>query len=189
MQFVSAPFRLLFAFLATLVPGLSTLLGLQPALPARSIAGLLDELCGPGKYPALIEGSHVEALQAARRQAKFLLIYLHEDNNESAREFCRRVLTDEALVAFVNVNMLFWAADTRTAIGSRGLSCVLPLCRSPRQSHPIPSHPISSSGPGAAGARLSLSRHGHLCRGEISPDIQERALVPACPSPVPPSPQ
>jgi len=64
-------------------------------------------------HPTVLNGTYREALETARRQYRFLLVYLHSESHVDTPHFCRNVLNDERVVSFVDDNFLFWGGDVR----------------------------------------------------------------------------
>lgn len=71
-------------------------------------------------HPVFYQGTYSQALNDAKRELKFLAVYLHtEANNVNVTNFCRRSLAAPAVIEYVNRNMLFWACDIATPEGFR----------------------------------------------------------------------
>lgn len=75
-------------------------------------------------HPTFYEGSYSQAIEDAKKELRFLLIYLHSSEHKETEQFCRSTLTNEGFKEYVNGNMLFWAADVQTREGYR-VSCAL----------------------------------------------------------------
>ena len=58
-------------------------------------------------------------LEAAKKDLKFLLVYLHCEEHQHTPHFCSSVLADPELVAYVSESMLFWACSVRKPEGYR----------------------------------------------------------------------
>lgn len=76
------------------------------------------------KYPAhpvFYQGTYAQALNDAKRELKFLIVYLHNERNSNSDvvRFCRNSLADPTVIEYINRNMLFWACDTATPEGFR----------------------------------------------------------------------
>lgn len=85
------------------------------------------------KYPAhpvFYQGTYAQALNDAKRELKFLLIYLHSESSspqvQSGQEritetvnFCRNTLSNPEVIEYVNRNMLLWACDVSSPEGYR----------------------------------------------------------------------
>ena len=73
---------------------------------------------GPN-HPVMYQGTYSQALNDAKRELKFLLVYLHSEEHQNTEAFCREVLCNEEFVDFVNAQMLFWACNTSKPEGYR----------------------------------------------------------------------
>lgn len=71
------------------------------------------------EHPVFYQGTYAQALNDAKRELKFLLIYLHKENNQEATNFCRNTLSNPEVIEYVNRNMLFWACDIAAPEGYR----------------------------------------------------------------------
>lgn len=85
------------------------------------------------KYPAhpvFYQGTYAQALNDAKRELKFLLIYLHSEASspqiQSGQQritetvnFCRNTLSNRDVIDYINRNMLFWACDVSSPEGYR----------------------------------------------------------------------
>nr|WMH04084.1 ubiquitin regulatory X domain containing protein 8 [Sinonovacula constricta] len=70
-------------------------------------------------HPVFYQGSYSQALNDAKRELRFLLVYLHGQDHQDTDTFCRRTLGDQQIINFVNTSMLFWACDTNSPEGYR----------------------------------------------------------------------
>ncbi|XP_059616504.1 FAS-associated factor 2 [Phlebotomus argentipes] len=70
-------------------------------------------------HPVFYHGTYAQALNDAKRELKFLLVYLHSEGKSDADSFCRNALSDAQVVAYINRNMLFWACDIAAPEGYR----------------------------------------------------------------------
>ncbi|XP_035828542.1 FAS-associated factor 2 [Aplysia californica] len=70
-------------------------------------------------HPVFYQGTYSQALNDAKRELKFLLVYLHSEDHQNTETFCRGVLCSEEFVNFVNSQMLFWACNTSSPEGYR----------------------------------------------------------------------
>lgn len=65
-------------------------------------------------------GSYSRALEDAKRDLRFLLVYLHCPSHQDTDEFCRTTLSSPALREFVaRMNVIVWACSVDTPEGSR----------------------------------------------------------------------
>jgi len=63
------------------------------------------------RLPRFYEGSFSQALQAARREAKLLVIYLHSEHGRYTRRFCSEVLSEDFIRGMLDENFLLWGGD------------------------------------------------------------------------------
>lgn len=61
--------------------------------------------------PAFLDGGYLDALAAAQRELKFLLVYLHAEGHRSTPVFVRRVLQDPAFIQAANSDFIVWAGS------------------------------------------------------------------------------
>lgn len=67
------------------------------------------------KHPSFIQNSFQQAAQQAKREYKFLVVYLHSKNHQDTDHFCRETLGTEVITDFINENFLSWAGDLSNA--------------------------------------------------------------------------
>lgn len=84
-------------------------------------------------HPVFYRGTYAQALNDAKRELKFLLVYLHSENSSQmitvaggngsriseTTNFCRNTLSNRDVIAYINKHMIFWAADISTPEGYR----------------------------------------------------------------------
>ncbi len=71
-------------------------------------------------FPPFHRGSYAQALDEAKRQLKFLLVYLHSAEHQDTERFCRETLTSRALVEFLEQSqMLLWGCAVESGEGAR----------------------------------------------------------------------
>lgn len=70
-------------------------------------------------HPVFYQGTYSQVLNDAKRELKFLLIYLHGDDHQDTDHFCRSTLSNPVLIDFVNGHMLFWACSVNYPEGYR----------------------------------------------------------------------
>lgn len=70
-------------------------------------------------HPVFYQGTYAQALNAAKTELTFLVVYLHSDNNSDCDAFCRETLADAAVIDLVNARTLFWICGVETAEGYR----------------------------------------------------------------------
>ncbi|KAK3088816.1 hypothetical protein FSP39_024113 [Pinctada imbricata] len=70
-------------------------------------------------HPVFYQGTYSQALNDAKQELRFLLVYLHGDDHQDTPAFCRNTLGNQQLVDFVNGQLLFWACNTNSPEGFR----------------------------------------------------------------------
>ncbi|XP_029439569.1 FAS-associated factor 2 isoform X3 [Rhinatrema bivittatum] len=70
-------------------------------------------------HPVFYQGTYSQALNDAKRELRFLLVYLHGDDHQDSDEFCRNTLCRHEVIHFINSRMLFWACSTNKPEGYR----------------------------------------------------------------------
>lgn len=71
-------------------------------------------------HPTFCRGTYNDALAEAKRDLKFLLVYLHSDRHRDTPEFCREVLAHSEVVSYITRNnILFWACSVDAPEGYR----------------------------------------------------------------------
>lgn len=69
-------------------------------------------------HPTFLELNYSQALEKAKQEIKFLVVYLHSDEHESADEFCGNTLASQELVSFFNEHdLLFWGGNVGNTEG------------------------------------------------------------------------
>lgn len=81
-------------------------------------------------HPVFYRGTHAQALNDAKRELKFLLIYLHSETKSQqivvdqqriteTTNFCRNALSNAEVIDYINKNMIMWACDISSPEGYR----------------------------------------------------------------------
>nr|KAF6446659.1 Fas associated factor family member 2 [Rousettus aegyptiacus] len=70
-------------------------------------------------HPVFYQGTYSQALNDAKRELRFLLVYLHGDDHQDSDEFCRNTLCAPEVISLINTRMLFWACSTNRPEGYR----------------------------------------------------------------------
>ncbi|XP_058056947.1 FAS-associated factor 2 [Anopheles bellator] len=104
----------------------STFLGLfrdQESIPADPLGDVLRFIQTYNEkypeHPVFYQGTYSQALNDAKNELRFLLVYLHSEATGEATAFCRGALADPEVTEFVNRRMLFWACDMASHEGKR----------------------------------------------------------------------
>ncbi|GFR40612.1 hypothetical protein Agub_g1193, partial [Astrephomene gubernaculifera] len=83
---------------------------LDPAGQAALFVATFKSLYGD-RHPRWQECGWRVACQQARREFKFLFVYLHSPEHEDTDAFCRTVLTHPDVVDYVNLHCVSWGGD------------------------------------------------------------------------------
>ncbi|KAL3273726.1 hypothetical protein HHI36_015155 [Cryptolaemus montrouzieri] len=70
-------------------------------------------------HPVFYQGTFSQVLNDAKRELRFLLVYLHKTSNAEAETFCRQTLSSPDVLTFVNTHFLYWACDVNSYEGRR----------------------------------------------------------------------
>eukprot|EP00795_Rhopilema_esculentum_P013042 gene13041-3817_t len=71
------------------------------------------------EHPTLYQGTYSQALSDAKKELRFLLVYLHSGSHQDTPTFCKDVLCNPGFKEYINGNMLFWGCDVNTCEGHR----------------------------------------------------------------------
>ncbi|KAL4709004.1 hypothetical protein ACJJTC_005865 [Scirpophaga incertulas] len=70
-------------------------------------------------HPVFYQGTYAQALNDAKNELRFLVVYLHSESATETQNFCRTTLADSAVIQFINTHALFWGCSVDTAEGWR----------------------------------------------------------------------
>jgi len=71
-------------------------------------------------HPPIFEGTYSQALEKAKKDLQFLLVYLHCPSHQDTNEFCERVICSPELTNFTSEqNVIFWACSVDSGEGYR----------------------------------------------------------------------
>lgn len=70
-------------------------------------------------HPVFYQGTYAQVLNDAKRELRFLAVYLHSENRPETASFCRNTLANAEVADFINSNMLFWGCDANSPEGYR----------------------------------------------------------------------
>ncbi|KAL5493768.1 hypothetical protein EMCRGX_G014992 [Ephydatia muelleri] len=98
--------------------------GYQPT-PARNPVGDVQQFVTGFEaefgriHPHFLTCSYSQALEQARQELRFLLVYLHSPGHQDTAEFCTTILANKEFIDFVSANCVLWAVGVNTEEGSR----------------------------------------------------------------------
>ncbi|KAH0999346.1 hypothetical protein HUJ05_010738 [Dendroctonus ponderosae] len=76
------------------------------------------------EHPVFYQGTFAQVLNDAKRELRFLAVYLHDPDAVDADPFCRRTLSNPEVVRYINSNFLFWACSATSEEGKRSMTAV-----------------------------------------------------------------
>jgi len=72
------------------------------------------------QHPPFNTGSYSQVLEEAKRDLRFLLVYLHCEEHQDTNRFCREVLSNSQVVGQIETsNIIFWGCSVDRAEGFR----------------------------------------------------------------------
>lgn len=89
--------------------------------PTENVASFIcdyDQTYG-SQHPTFYVGTYSQALNEAKKELKFVIVYLHGSEHQDTERFCRETLSDPEVIQFINDNCLFWACSVNSAEGYR----------------------------------------------------------------------
>ncbi|XP_055327987.1 FAS-associated factor 2-like [Paramacrobiotus metropolitanus] len=90
-----------------------------PSTPVQDVQKFIEDF--EHKYgvqhPVFYRGGYKEAYSDAKKELRFLLLYLHQDSDSDSDRFCADALTNPEVVALINSKTLFWACSTQLSEG------------------------------------------------------------------------
>ncbi|KAG8193802.1 hypothetical protein JTE90_029536 [Oedothorax gibbosus] len=125
LLFVSFPFQIMYSTFMRLARYTLSFIRADPRRivtdPTRDVMNFIQAY--EDKYgcdhPVFYRGTYYQAVNDAKQDLKFLLIYLHGDDHQDTDVFCRNVLCNPEVVHFVNSSFLFWACSVNSPEGYR----------------------------------------------------------------------
>ncbi|XP_028166777.1 FAS-associated factor 2 [Ostrinia nubilalis] len=70
-------------------------------------------------HPVFYQGTYAQALNDAKNELRFLIVYLHSESATETQNFCRTTLADPEVIQYINTHALFWGCSVETAEGWR----------------------------------------------------------------------
>lgn len=71
------------------------------------------------EHPTFYQGTYAQALNDAKRELKFLFVFLHGESKSDSVQLCRDTLCRPEVIEYVNHHALFWGCDISTPEGFR----------------------------------------------------------------------
>ncbi|XP_047535630.1 FAS-associated factor 2 [Vanessa atalanta] len=70
-------------------------------------------------HPVFYQGTYAQALNDAKNELRFLIVYLHSESATETQNFCRTTLSDPEVIQYINTHGLFWGCSIDTSEGWR----------------------------------------------------------------------
>ncbi|CAG9564728.1 unnamed protein product [Danaus chrysippus] len=70
-------------------------------------------------HPVFYQGTYAQALNDAKNELRFLIVYLHSESATETQNFCRTTLADPDVIQYINTHALFWGCSIDTSEGWR----------------------------------------------------------------------
>ncbi|XP_049871981.1 FAS-associated factor 2-like [Pectinophora gossypiella] len=70
-------------------------------------------------HPVFYQGTYAQALNDAKNELRFLIVYLHSESATETQNFCRTTLADPEVIQYINTHALFWGCSIESAEGWR----------------------------------------------------------------------
>lgn len=91
---------------------------IDPVGDVRRFSNEFNEKYG-SSHPSFFVDSYAKVLEEAKKELKFLLVYLHSEDHQDTDRFCRDTLCNSQVVNYLSENMLFWGCSVRYSEGYR----------------------------------------------------------------------
>ncbi|GAB6018656.1 FAS-associated factor 2 [Chamberlinius hualienensis] len=93
----------------------------RPSDPVEDVVNFISsyESKYGAAHPVFYQGTYSQVLNDAKKELKFLLVYLHSEDHQDTDEFCSITLANPDVITYINQNMLFWTCSVSTAEGFR----------------------------------------------------------------------
>jgi len=127
LYILSLPARVFSGGLGAVWAFVTSLFGLPPRPtsqvrdPVGDVANFLEEYerSYGANHPPFHRGSYAQALEVAKRELRFLLVYLHSEDHQDTDQFCTEVMANQEVVDYLSQSMLVWACSVRRPEGYR----------------------------------------------------------------------
>ncbi|XP_045451497.1 FAS-associated factor 2 [Melitaea cinxia] len=88
--------------------------------PLRDVMGFINSYTSRyNPHPVFYQGTYAQALNDAKNELRFLIVYLHSESATETQNFCRTTLSDPEVIQYINTHALFWGCSIDTSEGWR----------------------------------------------------------------------
>lgn len=88
----------------------------DPNNVVQSFIETYDQKYG-SQHPRFFVGSYNTVLNEAKKELKFLVVYLHSKDHQDTDRFCRQTLSNPDVINYINENCIMWACSVDTKEG------------------------------------------------------------------------
>nr|CAG4641103.1 EOG090X0B12 [Eulimnadia texana] len=90
----------------------------DPIADVNSFVAEFEENYGT-RHPVFYIGTYSQALNDAKKDLKFMLVYLHCGDHQDTDRFCRETLSNDEVIQYLGENFVVWACSVKTPEGYR----------------------------------------------------------------------
>ena len=123
-RLISFPFRFVFETLVRLAKFVQRITRPDPIRsdPLLEVTHFIQEFEASygSRHPVFYRGPYSASLAEAKKDLKFLLVYLHSPGHQDTEEFCREIFTHSEVVSYITRNnILCWSSTVELPEGHR----------------------------------------------------------------------
>jgi FAS-associated factor 2 len=127
MYILSMPLRIVTTSIDGAMGFITSLFGFPPRRrstvrdPQRDVSKFVAEFeeAYGSEHPEFFVGSYSQVLEEAKKELKFLLIYLHSEDHQDTDRFCTDVLSNQELRSYISENFIVWGCSVKYPEGHR----------------------------------------------------------------------
>ncbi|CAH2043652.1 unnamed protein product, partial [Iphiclides podalirius] len=88
--------------------------------PLGDVVGFINNYTSRfNPHPVFYQGTYAQALNDAKNELRFLIVYLHSESTNETQQFCRTTLGDPEIIQYINTHALFWGCSVDSSEGWR----------------------------------------------------------------------
>ena len=127
MYILSMPLRIVTTSIDGAMGFITSLFGFPPRRrstvrdPQRDVSKFVQDFESTygSEHPEFFAGSYSQVLEEAKKELKFLLVYLHSEDHQDADRFCIDVLCNQELRSYISDNFIVWGCSVKYPEGQR----------------------------------------------------------------------
>lgn len=78
-----------------------------------------NENYGAENHPHFYNGPYSQVLDEAKKNLRFLLVYLHKEDSAECKNFARNILSNDEVIRYINANFILWACSHNSNEGKK----------------------------------------------------------------------